>query len=112
MIKKICISLIALITFNAHAEISLERVGRLLPNQNVKSPDIYEKDINSPKSVSYSVDGNKIYINSLEGNKTVVYDSKTLTHLKTISYDFSKDNNYLFINNEDTVFGYPYKNGQ
>lgn len=112
MIKKLYISLIALISLNAHAEISLERVGRLLPNQNVKSPDIYEKDINSPKSVSYSVDGNKIYINSLEGNKTVVYDSKTLTHLKTISYDFSKDNNHLFINNEDTVFGYPYKNGQ
>lgn len=46
-------------------------------------PDIY-----SPKSVTFSKDGKKIYVNSLEGCKTVVYDAVTHKKLKVIEHAF------------------------
>lgn len=45
---------------------------------NPKSPsplDHFDRDIDSPKSASFSPDGKKIYVNSLEGGKTVVFDA-------------------------------------
>lgn len=47
-----------------------------------------DKDINSPKSATFSHDGKKLYVNSLEGCKTVVYDAKTRKKLKTITHTF------------------------
>ena len=45
---------------------------------------VYEPAINSPKSVIFSKDGSKFYVNSLEGCVTIVFDSKSLKKLKEI----------------------------
>lgn len=52
------------------------------------SGDTYDPDIASPKSASFSPDGKKVYINSLEGGKTVVYDVETRKKLKVIEHNF------------------------
>lgn len=68
---------------------------------------IRDLDINSPKSVRFTQDGRKFYINSLEGGMTAVYSWPELTKLKTINHKFNVENQYLF-QNETTVFNYPY----
>lgn len=51
-----------------------------------------DKDIFSPKSVTFSTDGSKFYVNSLEGCKTAVYDATTMQKLGVMNYSFtSKD---------------------
>lgn len=70
---------------------------------------VYEKAINSPKSVTYTNDGSKFYVHSLEGYTTVVFNSKTLKKLKEIKHVFSASNNKLFKGNENTVFDYKFK---
>lgn len=74
-----------------------------------KEISVYEPAINSPKSVTYSKDGSKFYINSLEGYTTVVFDSQTLQKLKEIKHVFNNSNNSLFKNNENSVFDYKFK---
>lgn len=49
----------------------------------------FDRDINSPKSVHFSKDGRKFYVNSLEGCKTVVYDAVTLEKLGVIEHKFT-----------------------
>lgn len=70
---------------------------------------VYEPAINSPKSVIYSKDGSKFYVNSLEGYVTVVFDSKSLKKLKEIRHEFKARNNKLFKDNENSVFDYKFK---
>lgn len=48
-----------------------------------------DTDIFSPKSAGFSKDGKKLYVNSLEGGKTVVYDGTTRKKLKTIRHRFN-----------------------
>lgn len=48
----------------------------------------YDADINSPKSVTFSADGTKLYVNSLEGGATVVYDVADRSKLKVIHHRF------------------------
>lgn len=95
----------------AHAQsyIELERYARIQnTGSSSKLPvDIRDRDVYSPKSVRFSADGRKIYINSLEGGKTVIYSWPELKKLKTISHRFSSKDASLF-GGEDTVFGYPY----
>lgn len=52
----------------------------------------YDADISSPKSVTFSADGKKLYVNSLEGGATVVYDAVTRNKLKVISHKFPNGN--------------------
>ena len=91
-------------------EVTLELVNRF--QRNVTKPsnesDSYDVSINSPKSVNYSLDGNKFYVQSLEGCKTVVYNSKTKKKIKTIEHSFDASNQQLFKDNETTVFEYKY----
>lgn len=62
-----------------------------------KNPaDVYDKDIDSPKSVRISSDGAKAYVNSLEGARTVIYDARTLTKLGVISHVFGPAQAGLF----------------
>ncbi len=72
--------------------------------REIKDPEIY-----SPKSAKFSADGKKLYINSLEGGKTVVYSWPQLRKLKSISHRFTAKNASLFFG-ETTTFGYPYFN--
>lgn len=57
----------------------------------------YDPDIYSPKSAVFSKDGKKIYINSLEGCKTVVYDARTHEKLKSISHSFDSGQGDLWL---------------
>jgi DNA-binding beta-propeller fold protein YncE len=75
-----------------------------------KNPiSVYESAINSPKSITYSKDGSKFYVNSLEGHTTIVFDSKSFKKLKEIRHEFNASNNSLFKENENTVFDYKIK---
>lgn len=77
---------------------------------SAKDPvSVYEPAINSPKSVIYSKDGSKFYVNSLEGYVTIVFDSKSLKKLKEIRHEFKASNNKLFKDNENSVFDYKFK---
>lgn len=67
--------------------------------------DHYDPDVRSPKSVRVLDDGSKVYVNSLEGRRTVVYDAATLTRLSTIQHSFDADDAPLF-HGQSTVFGY------
>jgi DNA-binding beta-propeller fold protein YncE len=75
--------------------------------KNQYNKEILDNEIRSPKSVRFSKDGTKFYVNSLEGGKTVVYSWPTLKKLKTISHRFDRRHAALF-GNETTVFDYPY----
>ena len=66
-------------------------------NPKVKTAaDVYDKDIDSPKSVRISTDGTKAYVNSLEGGRTVAYDARALTKLGVISHVFGPAKAGLF----------------
>jgi DNA-binding beta-propeller fold protein YncE len=71
--------------------------------------DRFDKSIHSPKSVNFSKDGKKFYIQSLEGYTTSVYDTDSMKLLKIIVHDFKKSDSLLFINGESSVFGYKYR---
>lgn len=59
--------------------------------------DGYDPDIKSPKSAGFSIKGDKLYVNSLEGYKTVVYDGKTKDKIKTIHHNFKSGNGGLWL---------------
>lgn len=58
--------------------------------------DSFDKDILSPKSVTFSVDGKLFYVNSLEGCRTVIYDAKTLEKVGVVEYEFSSGKGHLW----------------
>ena len=88
--------------------VQLERFGRISPGGGAGlKVNLRDSEINSPKSVRFSADGKKFYINSLEGSQTVVYSWPELKKLKTIAHVFGPHNAGLF-NGETTVFDYPY----
>jgi DNA-binding beta-propeller fold protein YncE len=69
--------------------------------------DHFDEDVYSPKSARFSADGSKVYVNSLEGFGTVVYDAKTRTKREVIRHEFGPEDASLF-KGESAVFGYPY----
>jgi DNA-binding beta-propeller fold protein YncE len=96
-------------TLRPAAEIKLEdyaRIGQGDFERPVKI-DIVDPDIFSPKSVRFAADGRKIYVNSLEGFKTVVYTWPGLKKIKTILHHFTKKDAALF-RGEKTLFDYRY----
>lgn len=52
------------------------------------SGSMYDPDVQSPKSATFSADGKKLYVNSLEGCRTIVYDAATRRKLKIIKHEF------------------------
>lgn len=93
----------------ADAPVKLELVARF-QNYNAKPAhpnDHYDQHIYSPKSAHFSVDGSKVYVNSLEGLRTVIYDPKENKKIGTISHKFGADQSALF-HGESTVFDYTY----
>ncbi len=72
----------------------------------------YDSDISSPKSVRFSADGSKFYVNSLEGCKTVVYDSKTLKKLATIRHQFDSGTGDMWLAPSGNFSFTHYKDGQ
>ena len=53
-------------------------------------------DVRSPKSVNIHPDGTKYYVNSLEGGKTVVYETGTNAKLKVIQHRFTEADSLLW----------------
>lgn len=70
--------------------------------------DHYDRSIDSPKSVKFSKDGSKFYVQSLEGYTTSVYNTDSMKRVKVITHEFNNDNQYLFIDSTATIFGYEY----
>lgn len=87
----------------------VKRIGRIRNfTATSKLPlDLADPDIYSPKSVRFSADGRKFYINSLEGGKTVVYSWPEIEKLKVIDHRFDDRHAHLF-NGEETIFDYRY----
>jgi DNA-binding beta-propeller fold protein YncE len=71
--------------------------------------DKFDVNINSPKSVNYLPEKGKFYVQSLEGNETVVYDLKSLKKLKVIKHEFNASNQNLFKDGEYTCFDYKFQ---
>jgi DNA-binding beta-propeller fold protein YncE len=69
--------------------------------------DTHDPDIFSPKSARFLSDGSKVYVNSLEGLKTPVYNPKTKTKITTIDHVFGPEDGGLF-QGLTTIYGYPY----
>ncbi len=65
------------------------RLHHKLQQYNWQDKSTLDGDINSPKSVSFHPDGEKFYVNSLEGCATVVYETGTWKKLKTIHYQIT-----------------------
>jgi hypothetical protein len=95
---------------SGNGEVTLELINRYQHyNGGTKNEnDSFDSAINSPKSVNYSIDGKKFYVQSLEGYTTAVYNAKTKKKIKTIKHVFDKSNQDLFKNNESTAFGYEF----
>ncbi|MBP5319057.1 MAG: hypothetical protein J6Y77_06620 [Paludibacteraceae bacterium] len=55
-----------------------------------------DSDIYSPKSVNIHPDGSKYYVNSLEGAKTVVYQTATNKKLKVIRHTYGAHDSLLW----------------
>jgi DNA-binding beta-propeller fold protein YncE len=66
--------------------------------------DHYDPEIASPKSVRFSQDGKKVYVNSLEAGRTVIYDAFGFTKTGSIRHKFDEDSSALF--DRSRVFGY------
>lgn len=69
--------------------------------------DHHDQDVYSPKSARFMADGSKVYVNSLEGFKTLVFDPSGPTKLGVIEHSFDADDKALF-HGQTTVFDYPY----
>lgn len=92
----------------ADAPVRLELIARFQNyNAAAEAPDHYDQDIYSPKSARFLPDGSKVYVNSLEGFTTVVYDPHTLQKLSVIEHSFGSEDAALF-HGQTTVFDYPY----
>ena len=93
-----------------NGEVTMELVNRY-QHYNAGTTDIndsFDSAINSPKSVNYSIDGNKFYVQSLEGYTTAVFDAKTKKKINIIKHVFNQENQNLFKNNETTAFDYEF----
>ena len=69
-----------------------------------------DPDIRSPKSVNIHPSGEKYYVNSLEGGRTVVFDFNTQRKLKVIMHEFSEVHDSLWAPSSGLFsFGKTYK---
>lgn len=78
-------------------------------NNAPESPlDIFDVDIQSPKSVHFSPDGKKVYVNSLEGGRTAIFDSLGTEKLGLIRHKFTEAEAPLFLEGEKAPWGYSF----
>ncbi|HUJ76882.1 MAG TPA: beta-propeller fold lactonase family protein [bacterium] len=67
--------------------------------------DHYDPAVFSPKSVIFTPDGIKAYVNALEGGETVVYDARTGAKLKVIPHRFGAEQAGLFAPADRAAYG-------
>ncbi len=95
----------------ADGEVSLTLIQRYQQyNWRPTEPrDVLDKSIHSPKSVAFSPDGKKMYVQSLEGNTTSVYSVADWKRTEVIRHQFGPEHAPLF-HGETTLFDYLYRN--
>ncbi len=96
----------------ADSPLQMTFVGRWQSyNHHVTHPlDRFDEDIDSPKSVNFSPGGGLVFVNSLEGEKTLVYDS---TEKKaSIVHRFSEADAALFDAKPPFDYKFPKNNPQ
>ncbi len=105
---------LGVVSDSGSTEVMMKLVARTqsFNDKNLKGYDFYDSAISSPKSIIFSKDGKKYYVNSLEGNITHVF--KTMNHqkIKDIKHGFGEFQKKLFKDNENTIFDYKQKEGQ
>jgi len=62
----------------------------------VAETDFYDETIRSPKSVQFHPSNNKVYVNALEAEKTLIFSPLDLRKTNQIEHDFDESNAYLF----------------
>lgn len=82
-------------TIASDSLVALQLVHKM-QQYNSRETATLDKDIRSPKSVTIHPNGKKIYVNSLEGSTTVVYEMNTWRKLKTIKHHIGKLHNHLW----------------
>ncbi len=89
------------------APVKLELVSRFQHYRAspASEADHWDEDIYSPKSARFLPDGSKVYVNSLEGFRTVVYDPAKPEKVGVIKHRFDEDDGALFAG-LTTVFDY------
>src|SRR3989338_4270063 len=76
-------------------------------NPNPSHPmDFYDTGVNSPKSVVFHPQGDKVFVNSLEGENTIIYGRQGFQQLATIYHRFTKEDKQLFAG--PVPFGYKF----
>lgn len=80
------------------SELELRLVGRIQSYnaEPAAKEDLYDPEIQSPKSVSLSPDGARAYVESLEAHRTLAYDAQTLQKLQSVHHAFTPAERKLF----------------
>jgi DNA-binding beta-propeller fold protein YncE len=78
-----------------NGEVRLINIGKRQQFNPADRPTL-DRDILSPKSVNFSPDGKRCYVNSLEGCKTVVYAMPTLQKIDVIEHRFKSSDGPLW----------------
>ncbi|MFC2138608.1 YncE family protein [Bacteroidota bacterium] len=91
----------------SNSEIKLTLVNRFqhYKQSTISESDIFDRDINSPKSAL--VLNNKLYINNLEGYSTAIYNLDNYQKIKIIKHLFK--NQHLKLFNDTALFDYGFK---
>lgn len=92
------------------SELTLNLVARI-QNYNAKvkhQNDYFDQTIFSPKSANILSRKEKLYIQSLEGFSTSVFDLSTLNRIKVIKHQFKQEDLSLF--RDTSVFDYKFRN--
>lgn len=77
-----------------------------------KDPEVRrDLGVYSPKSALFSPEGDRLYVNALEGMETLVFSVPGFQKIGSIRHRFSAKDSVLFRNGETTLFNYPYYNG-
>jgi DNA-binding beta-propeller fold protein YncE len=86
--------------------VEMELSGRRQANtQNLRFPlDFYDSAVRSPKSVKFSESGEFVYVNALEGMKTLIYNRFGTQKIGEIVHAFDQSSEALFENTPN--FGY------
>lgn len=101
--------LIGTVSVPADAPLRLRLAARFqhYSTTTLSAADVYDADIDSPKSVVISTDGVTAYVNSLEGICTVVYDAARPAKRGVIRHSFGAKHAGLFPGREPW-FGYKF----
>lgn len=77
-----------------NGELTIRCIGQ---KHGYGSGPAFDADIHSPKSASFVPSGEKFYVNSLEGGKTVAYETEGTKKIKTINHRFDSGTGPLWL---------------